>query len=481
MTSEQKTCFQVLKALKACLYTPPTPVALPIWAWPHRASIVNLDLEVWKSRGNYSSVLTPGCSRRIHKPSRMQRLQAISNQVSQALKSGGSADDVIICCAIRTPLTKAKRGGLRNAYPEDLLAVLFKELLNRTQLDPSMIEDVCIGNVIQPGAGALGARIAGFLGGLPNTTSVHTVNRQCSSGLQAVASVAGSIASGHIDVGIGGGVESMTHFEMTSALNPEKLSEQVFQDEQARSCLLPMGTTSDTLARRFGVTREEQDALAVESHSKAWAAQTGGRFKEEIVPVPVKAKDAKGNEVNCIVDKDDGIREGTNMEALKKLKPAFDKQGTTTAGNSQVTDGAALVLLARRSAAVRLNLPILARFVSFAVAGVDPEVMGVGPAAAIPKALGKAGLSMEDISVFELNEAFASQVAYCIKKLGLPRERLNPNGGAIALGHPLGCTGARQIATLLPELRRRKARYGVVSMCIGTGMGAAAVIENLVR
>ncbi|KAL8435965.1 hypothetical protein ACSSS7_002106 [Eimeria intestinalis] len=337
----------------------------------------------------------------------MQRLQAISNQVSQALQSGagGSADDVVICCAIRTPLTKAKRGGLRHAYPEDLLAVLFKELLNRTQLDPSKIEDVCIGNVIQPGAGALGARIAGFLGGLPSTTSVHTVNRQCSSGLQAVASIAGSIAMGNIDVGIGGGVESMTHFEMTSALNPEKLTESVFQDEQARNCLLPMGTTSD-------------DALAVESHSKAWAAQTGGRFREEIVPVPVKAKDAKGNDVNLIVDKDDGIR-----------------------NSSQVTDGAALVLLARRSAALRLNLPILARFVSFAVAGVDPEVMGVGPAAAIPQAL----------------------------------------GGAIALGHPLGCTGARQIATLLPELRRRKARYGVVSMCVGTGMGAAAVIENLVR
>ncbi|KAL8454814.1 hypothetical protein Emed_000065 [Eimeria media] len=278
----------------------------------------------------------------------------VSLQVLSGTRSNGSADDVVICCAIRTPLTKAKRGGLRNVYPEDLLAVLFKELLRRTQLDPSLIEDVCIGNVIQPGAGALGARIAGFLGGLPNTTSVHTVNRQCSSGLQAVASIAGSIVSGNIDLGIGG-------------------------------------------------------------------------------------------------------------------------------NSSQVTDGAALVLLARRSTAIKLNLPIFARFVSFAVAGVDPEVMGVGPAAAIPKALAKAGLSMEDISVFELNEAFASQVAYCIKKLGIPRERLNPNGGAIALGHPLGCTGARQIATLLPELRRRKARYGVVSMCIGTGMGAAAVIENLVR
>lgn len=409
----------------------------------------------------------------------MHRLQALSNQVSQALHSG-SPDDVIICCAIRTPLTKAKRGGLSGEYPEALLGVLFEALLSKTRIDPRIIEDVCIGNVLQPGAGALGARVAAFLGGIPHTTCVHTVNRQCSSGLQAVAAIAGSIAAGNIDVGIAGGVESMTHFEMTSVLNPEKISDKVFQVEQARNCLLPMGTTSDILARRFGVTREEQDAIAVESHSKAWAAQTSGRFREEIVPVTVKVKDAKGNESTSVVDKDDGIREGTNMAKLQRLKPVFDKQGTTTAGNSsQVTDGAALVLLARRSAAHRLNLPILGRFVSFAVAGVEPEVMGVGPAVAIPRALAKAGLGMDDISVFELNEAFASQVVYCIKKLGLPREKLNPNGGAIALGHPLGCTGARQIATLLPELRRRNARYGVVSMCIGTGMGAAAVIENL--
>lgn len=411
----------------------------------------------------------------------MHRLQAISNQVSQALLSG-APDDVIICCAIRTPLTRAKRGGLKGEYPEALLGVLFKALIEKTGIDPRLIEDVCIGNVLQPGAGALGARIAAFLGGIPHTTPVHTVNRQCSSGLQAVASIAGSIALRNIDVGIAGGVESMTHFEMTSALNPEKISDQVFQMEQARNCLLPMGTTSDILARRFSVPREEQDRIAVESHAKAAAARAAGRFQEELVPVVTKVTDAEGNETTITVDKDDGIREGTNMATLQKLKPVFDKQGTTTAGNSsQVTDGAALVLMARRSAAMRLNLPILARFVSFAAAGVEPEIMGTGPAVAIPRALTKAGLGMGDIDVFEVNEAFASQVVYCIKELGLPKEKLNPNGGAIALGHPLGCTGARQIATMLPELRRRRARYGVVSMCIGTGMGAAAVIENLIR
>ncbi|CDI77704.1 acetyl-CoA acyltransferase B, putative [Eimeria acervulina] len=413
----------------------------------------------------------------------MHRLQAISTHVSQALtgSNSGAPDDVVICCAIRTPLTKAKRGGpssfgLKDEYPETLLCTLFEALLTRTKIKPSLIEDVCIGNVLQPGAGALGARIAALLGGLPLSTSVHTVNRQCSSGLQAVAAIAGSIAAGNIDIGVAGGVESMTHFEMTSALNPEKVADKVFEDEIARNCLLPMGTTSDILARRFGVSREEQDAFAVESHSKAWAAQTAGRFNEEIVPVTVKKKDANGNEITVAIEKDDGIREGTTMAALQRLKPAFDKGGTTTAGESAFC---ILFFSLLRSAALKLQLPILARFVSFAVAGVDPEVMGVGPAVAIPKALEKAGISMEDVSVFELNEAFASQVVYCVKTLGLPRDKLNPNGGAIALGHPLGCTGARQIATLLPELRRRKGRFGVVSMCIGTGMGAAAVIENL--
>lgn len=406
----------------------------------------------------------------------MNTLKTISDHVARA----GSPDDVVICCAIRTPLCKAKRGALKTEFPEALLGLLFKELINKTKIDPSIVEDVCIGNVLQPGAGALGARIAAFLGGLPKTVSVHTVNRQCSSGLQAVAAIAASISAGNIDIGIGGGVESMTHFEMASALNPEKISEQVFMHEEARNCLLPMGTTSDTLAKRFGVTREEQDEVAVESHAKAFAAQQGGRFNEEIVPVHIKSKDAQGKEQIIVVDKDDGIRGDTNMQTLSKLRPAFDKAGTTTAGNSsQVTDGAALVLLARRSAAIKYNLPILGRFVSFAVCGVDPEIMGIGPSIAIPRALEKAKLNMNDISVFEINEAFASQVVYCIKKLGVPREKLNPNGGAIALGHPLGCTGARQISTLLPELRRRRGRYGVVSMCVGTGMGAAAVIENL--
>ncbi|CDJ69704.1 acetyl-CoA acyltransferase B, putative [Eimeria necatrix] len=267
------------------------------------------------------------------KKEKMQRLQAISNQVTQALSSG-SPDDVVICCAIRTPLTKAKRGGLKDEFPESLLKVLFEALLKRTQIDPKLIEDVCIGNVLQPGAGALGARIAAFLGGLPQTTSVQTVNRQCSSGLQAAAAIAASIACGNIEVGLAGGVESMTHFEMTSVFNPEKVSEEVFSHEKARNCLLPMGTTSDTLARRFGISREEQDAIAAESHKKAFAAQIAGRFDEEIVPVTVQRKDAAGNEVAFTVDKDDGLRPDTSAAALQQLPPAFDKNGSTTAGKS---------------------------------------------------------------------------------------------------------------------------------------------------
>ncbi|PHJ20113.1 acetyl- acyltransferase b [Cystoisospora suis] len=432
----------------------------------------------------------------------MKRLSTISHQITHAgvaREDGASPDDVIICAALRTAITKAKKGGFKDCYPEDLLASLMEALLRKTGVDPSLIGDVCIGNVLQPGAGALATRIAMLLAGLPSSVPVQVVNRQCSSGLQAVATIAASIRSGFIDIGIGGGVESMSHFDMMTTLNPEKLSERIFANEQARNCLLPMGLTSENVATKFGITRDVQDRFAEESHAKSLAAQHDGLFKEEIVPLRVKVRGSDGVEKEVVVDQDEGPRRGTTVATLARLKPAFQAGGTTTAGNSsQISDGAALVLLARRSIAQKLGLPCLARFVTMAVVGVPPEIMGIGPAVAIPAALdqarlmvlcaasaavclARAELSMEDVDVFELNEAFASQAAYCVKKLNIPKEKLNPKGGGIALGHPLGCTGARQIATLLPEMRRTKARYGVVSMCIGTGMGAAAVFENLVR
>jgi acetyl-CoA acyltransferase 1 len=251
---------------------------------------------------------------------------------------------------------------------------------------------------------------------------------------------------------------------------PEGMSEKVMEVKAAADCLLPMGITSENVAAKFSVSREKQDQLALLSHQKAAAAQRTGKFDEEIVSVEVDG---------VIVCKDDGVRGDVSLEALSKLKPAFKDNGTTTAGNSsQISDGAAAVLLMKRKTAQRLNMPILAKFVSFATAGVPPAIMGIGPAVAIPKALQKAGLTAKDIDVYEINEAFASQAVYSIEALKIDLNKVNPNGGAIALGHPLGCTGARQIATLLPELKRRKAKYGVTSMCIGSGMGAAAVFEN---
>lgn len=297
-----------------------------------------------------------------------------------------------------------------------------------------------------------------------------TVNRQCSSGLQAVANIAHAIMAGTISIGIGAGVESMTrHYGQPGAM-PDSISPEVLESQEARDCMIPMGLTSENVASKFRVDREKQDRFAAASHRKAAAAQQAGKFKDEIVPVTVAGQ---------LVSADDGIRGETTAEGLAKLRAAFKADGTTTAGNSsQVSDGAAAVLLMKRKTAQRLGLPVRAKFVSFATAGVPPSVMGIGPAFAIPKALAQAGLTVGDIDVFEINEAFASQAVYSVETLGIDLAKVNPNGGAIALGHPLGATGSRQIATLLPELKRRRAKYGVTSMCIGTGMGAAAVFEN---
>jgi len=384
-------------------------------------------------------------------------------------------DDVVIVSAVLTAITKAKKGGFKDTHFTDLLIPVLKAVVEKVNLDPKLVQDIVVGNVLPPGGGAAAARMAMLMAGFPEHVAVTTVNRQCSSGLQALANVVGEIKSGVIDIGIGAGVESMSSFDMMGSVG--ELNSKVFDHPAARDCLLGMGETSENVAERYGVNREKQDKFAFESFSRAVKAQKEGRFKAEIVPVKTVVKDADGNEKEITVSEDDGIRP-TTLEALQKLKPAFKPGGTSTAGNSsQVSDGAAAVLAMKRSTAERLKLPILATFRSFAVIGVPPSVMGIGPAFAIPDALKKAGLRKEDIDVFEINEAFASQALYCVEKLGLDPAKVNPNGGAIALGHPLGCTGARQVSTLLNELKRTKGRFGVTSMCIGTGMGAAAVFE----
>ncbi|KAJ8450649.1 hypothetical protein Cgig2_020286 [Carnegiea gigantea] len=361
-----------------------------------------------------------------------------------------------------------------------MLAPVLKALIEKTNLNPAEVGDIVVGTVLAPGGQrASECRMAAFYAGFPETVPVRIVNRQCSSGLQAVADVAAAIKAGFYDIGIGAGLESMTANQMAweGSVNPK-----VKEFAKARDCLLPMGVTSENVAERFGVTREEQDQAAVESHRKAAAATAAGKFKDEIVPVHTKVVDPKtGDEKPITVAVDDGIRPNASLSDLAKLKPVFKKDGTTTAGNSsQVSDGAGAVLLMKRSVAMQKGLPILGVFRTFAAVGVDPAIMGIGPAVAIPAAVKAAGLELDDIDLFEINEAFASQFVYCRKKLDLDPEKINVNGGAMALGHPLGATGARCVATLLHEMKRRgkDCRFGVLSMCIGTGMGAAAVFER---
>lgn len=392
----------------------------------------------------------------------------------------GSLDDVVIVSACRTALTKAKRGGFKDTPADDLVAAVLKETIRRTGVEPEAVGDIVFGSVLGPSSQrANECRMAMFYAGFPPSVPVHTVNRQCSSGLQAIAAVAAAIKAGYYTIGIAGGVESMTTNPMAweGGVNPK-----VAENQCAADCLLPMGLTSENVAAQFGLSRQVQDEFAARSHAKAAAAQAAGKFKEEIVPVDTILKDPKtGEEKKVVIDADDGIRPGTTAASLSALRPAFKKGGTTTAGNSsQVTDGAAACLLMTRREALRRQLPILLVFRSFSAVGVPPGIMGIGPAVAIPAAVAAAGLEIDDIDVFEINEAFASQAKYSVDKLGIDESRVNPNGGAIAIGHPLGCTGARQTATLAYEMKRRgrAARFGVVSMCIGSGMGAAAVFER---
>jgi len=391
-----------------------------------------------------------------------------------------SPDDIVIISALRTPVCRAKKGGFKDTMPDDLLKAVLEGVVKQSGINPKEVDDVVVGNVQLGGCYAAPARMAQLRAGFPDTVPLNCVNRQCSSGLQAIANIANAIRAGAIDIGIGAGVESMTQAggPMDGPMPPVNVSE-VMSNDLARMCMTPMGTTAENVAERFNVTREMQDQMAVASHSKALAAQKAGRFKNEIVPVPVTVTDDKNNETTVMIEQDDGPR-ATTMEGLSKLKTVFKKTGgTVTAGtSSQVSDGAAAVLLCRRSKAEQLGLKPRGIYRSAKVVGCSPDIMGVGPAVAIPQALKDCGLTVNDVDVFEINEAFAAQAIYCVKELGVPEGKLNPNGGAIAMGHPLGATGARMVATLLNELEMDNKKVGVVSMCIGTGMGMAAVIES---
>ncbi|PCH44012.1 acetyl-CoA acetyl transferase [Wolfiporia cocos MD-104 SS10] len=388
-------------------------------------------------------------------------------------------DDVVIVSAVRSAITKSKKGGFKDTRPDEILSGVLRAVYTKVGLDPALVEDITVGNVLPAGGGANAARMAGLHAGIPVSTPISTVNRQCSSGLAAVNTIASQIATGQIDIGIGAGVESMT-FGYNAAANPDGYSEAVLSHPLAEDCLIPMGITSENVASDFGVSRDAQDEFAASSFQKAAKAQKEGRFAPEIVPLTVPWVDPKTDkESTIVVDFDDGVRDGVTKQSLAKLKPAFTENGTTHAGNaSQVSDGASAVVLARRSVAQRLGLPIVGKFVAATAVGVPPRIMGVGPLYAIPRVLEKAGLSKEDIDFFEINEAFASQSVYCVRELGIDVNKVNVYGGAIAIGHPLGSTGCRQIVTGLNIAKQTGGKIFVTSMCIGSGMGMAGVFVS---
>lgn len=386
-----------------------------------------------------------------------------------------NADDVVVTCALRTPITKGGKGGFKDTMASDLLHGAFTSLITRSGIDPSLVEDIAVGTVLAPGGGATEFRAAALAAGFPVSTSLKSLNRQCSSGLQACVDIAHAIRCGMIEVGVGAGVESMSTQYGPNAVT--EFSELLESHPESANCKVPMGSLSEQMAKDRFISRESQDAFAAHSYAKATAAQKAGHFDAEIAPLTVKWTDPKTDEVKTItVSKDDGVREGITAESLGKIRPAFAKDGSIHAGNaSQISDGAAAVLLMKRSTAERLRQPIIGKFVAASVVGVAPLLMGIGPWKSIPVALQKAGITKEDVDIFEINEAFASQCVWCANELGLDMKKVNPKGGAIAFGHPLGCTGARQVSTLLTELRRRGEKIGVTSMCVGTGMGMAAV------
>jgi acetyl-CoA acyltransferase len=387
---------------------------------------------------------------------------------------------VIVDC-LRTPVGKAPRGALRHTRPDDLAAIVVKRLLELyPQVPHEEIEDLILGCAMPEGeSGNNMARNVVLRAGLPESVTGVTVNRYCSSGLQSIAMASDRIRSGGAHIMLAGGSESMSMIPMGG----NKLAPNPWFTDHLPQIYMNMGLTAEQLQQRYGITREDQDQFALESHRKALHAQSEGRFDEELAPVQIESTVMQGTKpvtTQTLFAKDEGPRADTSLEALAKLKPAFHAKGTVTAGNSsQTSDGAAIALVMSAQRAKELGLKPKARFVSFATGGVPPEIMGIGPAVAIPKALALAGLKLDDIDVIELNEAFAVQSLSVIRAAGLDSAKVNPNGGAIALGHPLGCTGAKLTATILREMERNQSRYGLVTMCVGGGQGAAGIFERM--
>jgi acetyl-CoA acyltransferase len=391
--------------------------------------------------------------------------------------------EVIIASAVRTPVGKAPRGTLRTTRPDDLAAFAINGALARVpQLDRSEIEDVILGCAMPEAEQGMNvARVASFRAGLPVTTSAMTINRYCASGLQSIALAADRIRGGSADAIVAGGTESMSYVPFGG----NKISVNPWLVDNYPGSYMSMGLTAERVAKHYGISREQMDQFSLESHQKALAAIQSGRFDDEIVPVtvtttPTPNGKGKTKPVESTFKMDEGPRADTSLEALAKLKPVFHAAGTVTAGNSsQTSDGAAAAVVMSAERAAQLGIKPMAKFIAFAYAGCDPEEMGIGPIHAIPKALKLAGLTLDQIDVIELNEAFAAQSLAVIKVLGIDPAKLNVNGGAIALGHPLGCTGAKLTATILREMSRRNAKYGMVTMCVGGGMGAAGIFETV--
>lgn len=386
---------------------------------------------------------------------------------------------VIVDC-LRTAIGKAPRGTLRNTRPDDLAAFVFQALLKKyPQVQPDAVDDVILGCAFPEGeAGMNVARAVALRAGLPASVPALTINRFCSSGLQAIALAADRIRLGAADIVFAGGLESMSMVPMTG----NKLAPNPWIVDNLPALYMGMGLTAECVQRKYGVTREQCDVFSYHSHRKALKAQEEGKFDDEIVPVEVSTTtfNGKPKTTTFTFKKDEGPRADTSIEGLAKLRPAFQTGGIVTAGNSsQTSDGAGAAIVMSKQKAKELGLTPMARFVAFAVAGVPPEIMGIGPVAAIPKALKLAGLKADDIDLFELNEAFAAQSVAVIREAGLDPEKINVNGGAVALGHPLGCTGAKLTATIIREMKRRNSKYGMVTMCIGGGQGAAGILENL--
>ena len=376
----------------------------------------------------------------------------------------------VIVASHRSAVAKSGKGGFSATLPDEIASQVLRQTLAKVPaLDRSRVQDVAIGCAIPEAEQGLNiARVIACAAGLPDSTPALTVNRFCSSGLQTIAMIAERIMLGVLDCGVAGGVESMSMVPMSG--HKPRFNPQLVKDRP--ELFISMGLTAENVAQRFEVSREDQDAFALQSHERAVAAIDAGKFKDEIVPVT--------NDRGIQIEVDEGPRRDTNLDALRGLRPVFHAKGSVTAGNSsQTSDGAAMAVIMSEDMAKELNLKPIARFVGFASAGVAPEIMGIGPIEAIPRVLAQCGLKQEQMDVIELNEAFASQSLAVIRKLGLDPQRVNVNGGAIALGHPLGCTGAKLTATCLHELARRKARYGMVTMCIGGGMGAAGIFERL--